>query len=61
MIAGMGDLIIVSGGQTEADRAAEFAERHRITVLNVAGTRASNEPEVGAFVAVTLTAALNSP
>ena len=29
---------------------AQFLEYHKIKVLNVAGTRGSKEPEVGAFV-----------
>jgi [ribosomal protein S5]-alanine N-acetyltransferase len=38
----------------------QFIERHGIKVLNVGGPRASNEPEVAAFVTPVLTAALSS-
>ena len=41
---------IVSGGQTGADRAAlDWAIKNGIRVLNVAGPRASKEPEVAQF------------
>jgi hypothetical protein len=33
-----------------ADRLKAFTEEHRVTILNVAGPRASNEPGVGEFV-----------
>jgi hypothetical protein len=35
-----------------------FIERHGVKVLNVAGPRASNEPEIANFVTAVLTAAL---
>lgn len=37
-----------------ADRLEAFLERERIAVLNVAGSRASEEPQVGEFVRQTL-------
>ena len=37
-----------------ADRLVEFIRDHRIKVLNVAGPRASSEPEVGPFVKAVL-------
>jgi len=37
-----------------AKRLAVFLADHQITILNVAGSRASHEPGVGAFVASTL-------
>ena len=41
-----------------ARRIRTFIEEHRVEVLNVAGPRASKEPEVGAFVAAVMEAAL---
>lgn len=45
---------IVSGGQTGADRVAViagFLEQNRIRTLNVAGPRASTDPEIYEYVA----------
>jgi hypothetical protein len=38
----------------------QFIAEHRIERLNVAGPRASQEPEIGAFVEAVLTAALGT-
>ena len=47
-------------GTTEpARRLAAFIRQHRVKVLNVAGSRASQEPTVGTFVAHTLDLTLN--
>jgi len=48
---------------TDGDKAAEkhlraFLQKHRPRILNIAGPRASGEPEVGEFVRATLDAAL---
>jgi hypothetical protein len=40
-----------------ADMLCAFIEQHEIGTLNVAGPRASQEPEIGAFVRAVLTAA----
>lgn len=40
-----------------AQRLREFVEKHNIWVLNIAGSRASEEPGVGDFVAGVLKAA----
>ena len=37
-------------GAVAGEKLAKFIEEHRIQVLNVAGPRASEEPEVGEFV-----------
>jgi hypothetical protein len=41
-------------GAAGAQRLQEFVQRHHIRVLNVAGPRASNEPDVARFVLQTL-------
>lgn len=46
-------------GPNAAQKLREFLESHPIKCLNVAGPRASNEPEVGAFVRQTLEACLD--
>ena len=38
------------GQYDAADLLLRFISEHRITVLNVAGSRASNEPDIAAFV-----------
>ena len=40
---------------------ADFILEYRVERLNVAGPRASQEPEIGAYVAAALSAALTSP
>ena len=51
-----------SGDHADAgERLRRFVREHGIRVLNVAGPRASNEPEVGDFVKETLTAAFVTP
>ncbi len=46
-------------GQRAAQRLREFLHSHPIKCLNVAGPRASNEPEIGAFVQETLEACID--
>lgn len=46
------------GVEEAARRLREFIEDHRVAVLNVAGPRASKEPEVGAFAVAVLEATL---
>jgi RimJ/RimL family protein N-acetyltransferase len=47
------------GGHVSPERQlADFIREHRIQVLNVAGPRVSEEPEIAAFVTVVLAAAL---
>ncbi|MCX7722069.1 MAG: putative molybdenum carrier protein [Verrucomicrobiae bacterium] len=46
-------------GEKAATKLREFLERHPIKCLNVAGPRASNEPEVGSFVQAVLEACLD--
>src|SRR5689334_25234598 len=43
--------------QSAASQLTSFAEQHNIRALNVAGPRASQEPEIGAFVTTVLAAA----
>jgi hypothetical protein len=43
-------------GATAAEKLRRFVEQNRINVLNVAGTRESNEPAIGGFVRRTLRA-----
>jgi Circularly permutated YpsA SLOG family len=51
--------LLAQGGREKAQqRLRDFIRQHGINVLNVAGTRASKEPDVGAFVAETLKLAL---
>jgi hypothetical protein len=45
-------------GKTAAKKLAAFLTKHRIGVLNVAGPRASEAPEVAAFTTETLSKAL---
>ena len=47
-------------GDAAADAVRRFVETHRIRVLNVAGPRASGEPDVGDFVRSTLDRALGT-
>ena len=47
-------------GDGAADAVRRFVETHRIRVLNVAGPRASGEPDVGEFVRSTLDRALGT-
>lgn len=42
------------------ERIADFILEHRVERLNVAGPRASQEPEIGTYVAAVLSAALTS-
>ncbi|TWU30147.1 putative molybdenum carrier protein [Bythopirellula polymerisocia] len=42
------------------ERIAEFILEHQVERLNVAGPRASQEPDIGAFVSAVLSAALTS-
>jgi hypothetical protein len=49
-----------AGRSTAAAKLRDFIERHRIQCLNIAGPRASSEPQVGDFVFRTLQAALVS-
>lgn len=44
--------------QSAADQLRRFVERHNVHRLNVAGPRASQEPEIGAFVTDVLAGAL---
>ncbi|RMH04859.1 MAG: hypothetical protein D6702_02120 [Planctomycetota bacterium] len=55
--------LVVGGGEAAAaaSRLRSFLDRHRIEVLNVAGPRASAEPEVGEFVRRILITALGLP
>lgn len=48
----------VRPGETAAGALRKFLHDHRVEVLNVAGPRASSEPDVYGFVTATLTAAL---
>ena len=50
-----------SGAPPPAQALARFIEDHRIKVLNVAGPRASKEPEVYAFVKRVMSEALAAP
>jgi hypothetical protein len=43
-------LHLCAADSAPADRLKAFTEEHRVTILNVAGPRASNEPGVGEFV-----------
>ncbi len=43
------------------ERIADFIRAHQVERLNVAGPRASQEPEIGSYVSAVLTAALCSP
>jgi hypothetical protein len=52
----------LDAGRTDAgERLRDFVQAHRIRVLNVAGPRASSEPEIGAFVRQTLDRAFLTP
>jgi len=50
-----------TSGTDAGERLARFLEAYRIRVLNVAGPRASSEPEIAAFVTETLDRALAAP
>ena len=50
-------LHLCAGHNAAADKLKAFVEEHRVKMLNVAGPRASKEPEVGEFVRRTLQAA----
>lgn len=49
-----------AAGRDPADELLEFLRAQRVARLNVAGPRASQEPEVAAFVRQVLTAALDA-
>jgi hypothetical protein len=54
-------LALLRDARCAAARLRAFVRRHRIRVLNVAGPRASQQPEVGRFVCGTLEAAFAGP
>jgi len=51
------NLHLCAGDKAAAEKLKAFVEEHRVKMLNVAGPRASKEPEVGEFVRRTLQAA----
>jgi hypothetical protein len=53
-------LSLIRDGTASVSRLREFLWRHQVKILNVAGPRASGEPEIGAYVTRVLTDALSS-
>jgi hypothetical protein len=49
-----------SAGPPATRSLREFIQRHRVQVLNVAGPRAGNEPNVATFVMRTLSEAIST-